>query len=69
NRGQQPPHKRQNTGGQNVARAYVAGNNEAMQYEGTTPTQRGQMVNQRVVTCFECGAQGHYRKDYPKIKN
>ncbi|GJU77765.1 putative reverse transcriptase domain-containing protein [Tanacetum coccineum] len=25
--------------------------------------------NQGVVTCFECGAQGHYRKDSPKIKN
>ncbi|GKB44814.1 putative reverse transcriptase domain-containing protein, partial [Tanacetum coccineum] len=35
----------------------------------TTPTQRGQMVNQRVVTCFECGSQGHYQKDCPKIKN
>ncbi|GJQ97195.1 putative reverse transcriptase domain-containing protein [Tanacetum coccineum] len=21
------------------------------------------------ITCFECGAQGHYRKDYPKLKN
>ncbi|GJX67733.1 hypothetical protein Tco_0303460 [Tanacetum coccineum] len=28
NRGQQPPFKRQNTNGQNVARAYTAGNNE-----------------------------------------
>ncbi|GJT40702.1 hypothetical protein Tco_0940567 [Tanacetum coccineum] len=28
NRGQQPPFKRQNTSGQNVARAYMAGNNE-----------------------------------------
>ncbi|GJX77487.1 putative reverse transcriptase domain-containing protein [Tanacetum coccineum] len=35
----------------------------------TTPTQRGQIANQRVVTCFECGAQGHYRNDCPKIKN
>ncbi|GKC95253.1 putative reverse transcriptase domain-containing protein [Tanacetum coccineum] len=27
------------------------------------------MVNQRVVTCFVCGAQGYFRKDCPKIKN
>ncbi|GJU37640.1 putative reverse transcriptase domain-containing protein [Tanacetum coccineum] len=37
NRGQQPPHKRQNIGGQNVARAYMAGNNEKNGYEGTLP--------------------------------
>ncbi|GJS07574.1 putative reverse transcriptase domain-containing protein [Tanacetum coccineum] len=34
-----------------------------------TPDARSQIVNQKVVTCFECGAQGNYRKDCPKIKN
>ncbi|GKB55336.1 reverse transcriptase domain-containing protein [Tanacetum coccineum] len=107
NRGQQPPFKRPNVGGQNVARAYTAGNNERKSYNGplplcnkcklrhevpcivrcgkcnkvghltqnckvtnsTTSTQRGQVVNQRVLTCFECGRQGHYRSDYPKLKD
>ncbi|GJS66944.1 putative reverse transcriptase domain-containing protein [Tanacetum coccineum] len=35
----------------------------------TTSTQRGQVVNQRVVTCFECGMQGHYRSDCLKMKD
>ncbi|GJS36641.1 putative reverse transcriptase domain-containing protein [Tanacetum coccineum] len=26
-------------------------------------------VNQRVVTCFECGVHEHYKKDCPKLKN
>ncbi|GJY18581.1 putative reverse transcriptase domain-containing protein [Tanacetum coccineum] len=107
NCGQQPPFKRQNFGGQNVARAYTAGNNERRVYNGpltlfnkckfhhegpctvrcekynkvghltrdckatisTTSNQRGQVVNQRVVTCFECGRQGHYRSDCPKWKD
>nr|GEU77155.1 putative reverse transcriptase domain-containing protein [Tanacetum cinerariifolium] len=106
NRGQQPPFKRPNVGGQNVARAHAAGNNERKSYNGplalcnkcklhhegpctvrcrkcnkvghltqdckvtnsTTSTQRGQVVNQRVVTYFECGRQGHYRSDCPKLK-
>ncbi|GJY99521.1 putative reverse transcriptase domain-containing protein [Tanacetum coccineum] len=107
NRGQQPPFKRPNVGGQNVARAYTAGNNEKKPYNGllplcnkcklhhegpctvrcgkcnkvghltqdckvtisTTLTQRGQVVNQRVVTCYECGGQGHYQSDCPKLKD
>ncbi|GJW46855.1 putative reverse transcriptase domain-containing protein [Tanacetum coccineum] len=107
NRGQQPPFKRPNVGGQNVARSYTAGNNEKKPYNGplplynkcklhhegpctvrcrkynrvrhltrdckatnfTTSTQRGQVVNQRVVTSFECGRQGHYRSDCLKLKD
>nr|GEY65574.1 reverse transcriptase domain-containing protein [Tanacetum cinerariifolium] len=53
-------HMSKNTRGQNVARAYTAGNNEKRDYGGP---------NKRVVTCFESGAQGHYRKDCPKVKN
>ncbi|GJR90755.1 putative reverse transcriptase domain-containing protein [Tanacetum coccineum] len=68
NRGQQPPYKRQNTEGQNGARAYMAGNNEKNGYEGTLPFCN-KWPHQGVITCFECGAQGHYRKDCPKVKN
>ncbi|GJU53739.1 putative reverse transcriptase domain-containing protein [Tanacetum coccineum] len=35
----------------------------------TTSTQRGQVVNQRVLTCFECGRQSHYRNGCPKLKD
>ncbi|GJR95732.1 putative reverse transcriptase domain-containing protein, partial [Tanacetum coccineum] len=31
--------------------------------------QRAQGTNQRVLTCYECGAQGHFRSDCPKLKN
>ncbi|GKA50998.1 hypothetical protein Tco_0744194, partial [Tanacetum coccineum] len=58
-----------NTRGQNVARAYIAGNNKKNGYEGILSFCRTPGPNQGVITCFEYGAQGHYRKDYPKVKN
>nr|GEX40168.1 putative reverse transcriptase domain-containing protein [Tanacetum cinerariifolium] len=35
----------------------------------TVTTQATLRPKQRVNTCFECGAPGHYHKDCPKIKN
>ncbi|GKD90560.1 hypothetical protein Tco_1366067 [Tanacetum coccineum] len=31
--------------------------------------QRALVANQQVVTCYEYGEKGHYRGDYPKLKN
>ncbi|GJY92499.1 putative reverse transcriptase domain-containing protein [Tanacetum coccineum] len=31
--------------------------------------QRTQGTNPRVITCFECGVQVHFRSDFPKLKN
>ncbi|GJW26605.1 putative reverse transcriptase domain-containing protein [Tanacetum coccineum] len=77
NRGQQPVFKRQNIGGQNVARAYTAGNNERKIRHLTRDcraavalsTQRAAIGNQSGVICYECRRPGHFRKDCPKLKN
>ncbi|GJV62215.1 putative reverse transcriptase domain-containing protein [Tanacetum coccineum] len=37
--------------------------------DSTTSNQRGQVLNQRVLTYYECGKQGHYRSDCPKMKD
>ncbi|GJZ55511.1 putative reverse transcriptase domain-containing protein [Tanacetum coccineum] len=66
NRGQQPPFKRQNTGGQNVARAYVAGNNEKKEYEGTLPfcnKCKLHHVGPCTIRCGKCNKIGHLTRD------
>ncbi|GJR14261.1 putative reverse transcriptase domain-containing protein [Tanacetum coccineum] len=72
NRGQQPVFKRQNVKVQNVARAYTAGNNEKKRDYTTTVnpnTQRAPVRSQLGIVCYECGRPGHFRKDFPKLRN
>ncbi|GKF66166.1 hypothetical protein Tco_0192683, partial [Tanacetum coccineum] len=59
----QQPNKRQNTG-----RAYAAGNGDRRPYRGPRPLNPLNVntgANQR----GNVGAQGHFKKDCPKLKN
>ncbi|GJZ55711.1 hypothetical protein Tco_0610904 [Tanacetum coccineum] len=59
---QQPPKKKK------VARAYSAGSSEKKEYVETLPSP-ATTNNQRTLTYYECGNQGHYRSDCPELKN
>ncbi|GKA56772.1 putative reverse transcriptase domain-containing protein [Tanacetum coccineum] len=70
---QQQQNKRQNNG-----RAYTAGSSEKKPYGGSKPLSttnantsnnlRGTRAGQKP-TCFECRAQGHFKRECPKLKN
>nr|GFB22596.1 hypothetical protein [Tanacetum cinerariifolium] len=63
NCGKQPPFKRQNIRGQNVARAYTASSNEKRGYAGPLPYYNKCKLHHK----GPC--TGHYRNECPKLKN
>ncbi|GJQ95681.1 putative reverse transcriptase domain-containing protein [Tanacetum coccineum] len=66
NHGQQPPFKRQNVSGQNVARTYTAGNNERKGYARPHPLCnkcRYHHVGPCTVKCNNCKRVGHQTRD------
>ncbi|GJS08100.1 hypothetical protein Tco_0364896 [Tanacetum coccineum] len=66
NRGQQPPFKRQNISGQNVARAYTAGNNERKGYVGFLPYCNKCRLHHEGLCTIRCGNYkkvGHLTRD------
>ncbi|GJT66368.1 reverse transcriptase domain-containing protein [Tanacetum coccineum] len=70
NYGQQPPFKRQNVSGQNVARAYTTGNNKRKRYAGPHPLCnkcKYHHVGQCIVKCNNCKRVGHQMRDYRSV--
>ncbi|GJX51412.1 putative reverse transcriptase domain-containing protein [Tanacetum coccineum] len=66
NCGQQPPFKRPNVRGQNVARAYMAGNNERKPYNGPLPLCNKCKIHHEgpcTVRCGKCNKVGHLTQD------
>nr|GEU57195.1 retrotransposon protein, putative, Ty3-gypsy subclass [Tanacetum cinerariifolium] len=48
---------------------HAATNNNTNNQNNNNNNQRAQGENARGITCFECGVQGHYKSDLPKLKN
>nr|GEU60321.1 hypothetical protein [Tanacetum cinerariifolium] len=71
---QQQPFKKQN-----VTKVYNTGTGERKPYEGSLPkssgnanvanAQRDGKETPKGNGCFECGASGHFKRDFPKLKN
>ncbi|GKB93078.1 putative reverse transcriptase domain-containing protein [Tanacetum coccineum] len=71
---QQQPFKRQN-----VVKVYNMGTGKKKPYGGSLPkstgntnianTQKGNGAAPKGNGCFECGALGHFKRDFPKLKN
>ncbi|GJS28667.1 putative reverse transcriptase domain-containing protein [Tanacetum coccineum] len=69
NHGQQLPFKRTNVGGQNVARAYTAGNNKRKPYNVPFPLCNKCKLHHEGPCTMRYRKQGNFRSDYPKLKD
>ncbi|GJV28512.1 putative reverse transcriptase domain-containing protein [Tanacetum coccineum] len=51
--------------------AYTAGSSEKKPYGGSKPlcAKCNYHHDGQKPTCYECGVQGHFKRDYPKLKN
>nr|GEX27748.1 reverse transcriptase domain-containing protein [Tanacetum cinerariifolium] len=70
NRVQQPPYKRQNVGGQSVARAYTDGNNEKRVYAGPFPYYNKCKLHHERPYTMKCGKYNkvrHMAMDYINV--
>ncbi|GKD81263.1 hypothetical protein Tco_1348102, partial [Tanacetum coccineum] len=66
NRGQHPPFKRPNVGGQNMERAYTAGNNERKPYNGPLPLCNKCRLHHEgpcTMRCGKCNKVRHLTQD------
>nr|GEV01632.1 hypothetical protein [Tanacetum cinerariifolium] len=71
NHGKQPPFKRPNVRGQNVARAYTASNNERRPYNGPLPLYNMCKLHHEgpcTMRCGKCNKVGHLTQDW-KLKD
>nr|GEU86821.1 putative reverse transcriptase domain-containing protein [Tanacetum cinerariifolium] len=65
----QQQNKKQNTSRAYTARvSHLARDCRSAASANTANNQRGTMVVQKP-TCFQCGAQGHFKRECPKLKN
>ncbi|GKE83095.1 putative reverse transcriptase domain-containing protein, partial [Tanacetum coccineum] len=65
-------HQQQPFNRQNVAKVYNMGIGEKKLNTGNTNvtnTQKGNREAPKGNGCFECGAPGHFKRDFPKLKN
>ncbi|GKB56702.1 reverse transcriptase domain-containing protein, partial [Tanacetum coccineum] len=70
NHGYQQQNKRQNNGCNKCKKiGHLARDCRSSGPNGNNNNRGNSGTTQNAGTCYECGVQGHYKKDFPKLKN